>query len=286
MPLEDFPYEVDTPYSATVCSVDAAQFARVIRAVAPMVSTDESRPELCGVNVELSAEGELTLTGTNGHILATETIGKVRAVVRPGPCSVIVPPKPLLSFFGCKPTGEFELTFWPMPDDPNHVAMRFLEISQGSRVLRMRVLDGPYPEYRCVIPQGSADVAARLEVDAVALGEAVASVLPATDPRTRQVLLETVAHVNGNTMLQLTAESKDNGKAVAEVPIVRNGDREDIRCGVNGVYLALIAKAAGSGSLELEYRSAAAGQVWRAGDLLAILMPLRLLVEADHKEAV
>lgn len=295
---DDFPGNVEAPGTATVCSIDAADFARVFRAVAPMVSTDNTRLELCGVNVELTDEGKLTLTGTNGHLLATETLHNFHSPAGPRPCSAIVSPKAILSFFDRKPEGDYELTFWPVPlTDAEYTAhrkqhgkgpesvTRFFEIALGSRVLRVRVMEGPFPDYRRVIPNGEADVTARLEVDAVALGEAVAGVLPASEPTTRQVILETVPHVNGKTTLLLTAESADNGKAQAAVAILRNGEREGIRCGVNGSYMALICKAAGGSSLELEYRSAVAAQLWRAGDYLALLMPLRLPVEADRTEA-
>ena len=70
-------------------TVDAAELAAAIAAVAPFVSNDENRPALCGVHIGAVGRSRLAVSGTDSFHLASVTIsaahtnGGVDAVISP-----------------------------------------------------------------------------------------------------------------------------------------------------------------------------------------------------------
>lgn len=224
------------------------------------VSTDLTRPALCGVLWELK-KGTFTMVATDGHRLSKVVLnGDFEDL---GSKNFIVSPK-ALNLLRSLADGKESLGI-SLAD--NHITFDLVD-----SVVYSRLLEGPFPDYRQVIPKGNQKdlVVNREEFTSACKRVAIlASVI------THQVKIAV-----GNDSLTISVNTPDVGEAVEEVHCAFKGENMDI--GYNARYLLDILKTMETDDVSfLLDRSDNAGVLVPVGgsadiDYQCLLMPLRL----------
>lgn len=259
-----------------VCSIDPDALRYALRHTAAAASDDETRPELCGVLLErvgIRGRGPcLRLTATNGHRLHWVDVDAV----------------------GFEPGQDAPLTLALLPERFCHklsvgkvlssdaVTVRasasFCTLVQNGASFATRLLQGPFPPYRVVIPR---DPTPRFEFDAVPSLALLESAYSASDPFTRQVRLS----ARDGAMILEAYGPEDAPRFSAALP-GQLIDGADYLAGFNAGYLVDAVRLFGMARIRLSQDSATHAAMLTpadgaAGDRAALVMPLRL-PDVDH----
>jgi DNA polymerase-3 subunit beta len=243
--------------------VDAGVLARMVRATSYAVSRDETRPALLGILWELKPTS-LAMVATDAHRLTRIerkmdwTVTEVRSVIADTPG--------LLQFVRlAEGVGTARVKF-----GDNQISFRL-----GETVLHIRLLEGPFPDYTAVIPQANN---LQMIVDREALNTAARRVSITADRVTSQIRLGVEAG-----RLELSASGTDGSRTEDEMPVQFDGEAMEI--GFNYAYLLDVLKNVGADTLRFSLRDSQSAALVRPegdspdGDLLCLLMPLRLTSE-------
>jgi DNA polymerase-3 subunit beta len=148
-----------------------------------------------------------------------------------------------------------------------------LSFRLGDTDLHTRLLDGPFPDYTAVIPKSNDR---HMTVDREAFMAAVRRVSITADRVTSQIRLGVE-----NGRLELSATGTDGSRAEDELPVSFDGEPMEI--GFNYNYLLDALKNIGTDSVQVAMKDAQSAAIVTpvdddegAGDLLCLLMPLRL----------
>ncbi len=261
IPAEEFPtLPKSDPENAF--PVDADRVARMVDKVSFCTSKDETRPSLNGAYWEFEKDGT-TMTATDGHRLATFT-SKGDFAKLAGK-NMIVPPKALshtVRIIGAEAEGTVKVAV-----ADNHVAF-FV----GTTTINSRLLEGPFPNYRQVIPK---DNDKELIADREALASAVRRVAVLADALTHQVRLAL-----GKKKIELVVSTPDVGEAREEVVAAFNAEKMEV--GYNANYLLDVLKHIDSDEVRFLLGTAVGAAVVSGvdtgddEDYTCLLMPLRL----------
>lgn len=229
------------------------------------VSRDESRPALMGILWEIAGDG-LTMVATDAHRLARSR--RKLDWDQPHARQLIVDTGGLRQLARVVAQngedGEVEIFLGDSQ----------LSFRAGATVLHTRLLEGPFPDYNAVIPQGNDKLAT---IDREALAQAIRRVSITADRITNQIRLGLE-----KGRLELSARGSDGSRAEDEIAVGYDGAAMEI--GFNFVYLLDILKNMRTGTVQLSLRDAhSAALIAPAGEdgvssdaLLCLLMPLRL----------
>jgi len=154
LPAEEFP-RVGEPEGSKV-SVEAGPFAEALRQVIPAASKDDARPILTGVLLAATATG-LRLVATDSYRLAVRDLAGV-GLLNEGQ-KVLVSAKGLNEVQRVFGSGEITVT----------LGEREVGFSSEDRSVVTRLIDGDFPNYEQLIPNGYPN---RLTVAREALEEA------------------------------------------------------------------------------------------------------------------
>jgi DNA polymerase-3 subunit beta len=241
--------------------LDAQTLDAAIGQTAVAASTDEARPVLTGVLLQLEGEG-VTLAATDGHRLA------VRKLQRQGDgeavsTSVIVPARHLAevarAITAARPTVEVTLSA-----SRNHIffTMRDVEVSS-------RLIEGVYPNYAQVIPS----------TQSTTVTLPAASLLRET--RTASILAKDAANVvrlaTGEGTLTLHAQTAEVGDDEAPLPATVTG--EGVQIAFNARYVLDALGVIDSEEVALGFNGPLSPGVIRPvgrDDYLYIVMPVRV----------
>ena len=224
LPKEDFPVMASSEYEANF-SAPAPVLRRLFDKSKFAISTEETRYYLNGVymHTAIGSDGTQVLrcVATDGHRLARidaelpENAGNL-----PG---VIVPRKTV---------NELRKL---LDDDDMQIAVSVSEtkvrFATPDITLTSKVIDGTFPDYTRVIPQGNTR---RMEVDASDFAKAVDRVATVSSERSRAVKLAL-----DEDRLVLSVNAPDSGAAEEELAVAY-GD-ETLEIGFNAKYLTEIA---------------------------------------------
>ncbi len=261
LPCEDFPViaEGDLP---TQFSVGAAELKRLIDKTRFAISTEETRYYLNGIYIHhADHEGVAMLraVATDGHRLArVDTPLPDGAADMPG---IIVPRKAINELRKLVDDTE----------EPVAVALSDTKIrfSFGHTVLTTKLIDGTFPDYARVIPEGNDKV---LEADNKVLSEAVDRVSTISTEKSRAIKLEV-----SDGKLTLSATSPESGSAVEELPVSYHG--ESVEIGFNSRYLLDIAGQVEGDIARFTMSDAVSPTIVEDGSdaaSLFVLMPMRV----------
>lgn len=155
LPKEEFPALPEVRRDGGI-ALEKARFRDMIRKTLFAVSSDQTRYTLNGILFQVGKE-DARMVATDGHRLALAKVprgevkgdGSLEALGRDG---ILIPKKAM---------GEvLKVT----RDDGGEVQLRFSEnqvvIEQGRTVLMARLIEGQFPNYDQVVPQGAGRVAA------------------------------------------------------------------------------------------------------------------------------
>ncbi len=221
MPEEDFP-SLPTVDSDSVLSVKQEQFKTMIRQVGFATSTDDNRPIFTGILMEIE-QGNMKLVATDTHRLAYR-IGQIDKAQESMEKSVIIPGKTLNELNKIM-TGEGEDLKIAFGD--NQVVFEMPGIRFVSRLI-----EGQFPNYRQVIPQGCKT---KIKVKTKDLLESAerASLLAKDGSNVIKFNIE-------EEYMMISSNSPDIGKIEEQVPIVMEGEKTQIA--FNSKYLIDVIK--------------------------------------------
>lgn len=211
----DFPKlaEIETPSSF---EMDAESLNRAIGKTIFAVGTDELRPVMRGVLVQLESNG-ITFVATDAHKLVRYKRSDAKSK-KAG--SYIIPRKPLTLLKNILPsTGKVKVEY-------NNTNVSF---SFGNMHLVSRLVDGKYPNYDAVIPKENPN---KLIVDREAFLNSIRRVSIFSNKTTHQVRLK----VKGSE-LNISAEDPDFSNEAIE-RLTCNYKGEDMEIGFNSKFLA------------------------------------------------
>ncbi|MCH2067166.1 DNA polymerase III subunit beta [Shimia sp.] len=261
LPREDFPVMASSEYSSNF-SAPAPALRRLFDKSKFAISTEETRYYLNGVYMHV-ADGEdgkaLRAVATDGHRLARiDTDLPAGATDMPG---VIVPRKTV---------GELRKL---LDDDDMEIAVSVSEtkvrFATPNITLTSKVIDGTFPDYTRVIPQGNTR---KLEVDAAEFAKAVDRVATVSSERSRAVKLQL-----DEDRLVLSVNSPDSGAAEEELVVAYNDERLEI--GFNAKYLLEIASQVDRENAVFMFNSAGDPTLMREGgdtSAVYVVMPMRV----------
>jgi DNA polymerase-3 subunit beta len=226
MPAEDFP-DLPLVQSGTPIRLEADALVKGLRATLFASSGDEAKQLLTGVHLRLDSEG-LECAATDGHRLAVlrlahGTTDDSRSDTEGEPFAVTVPARSL---------RELErLLSGRHSDEPLSL---FCERGQvvflwADQVLTSRSLDGTYPNYRQLIPEG---FNRRIGLDRRALVSALERVAVLADQHNNVVKLSADA-VTGKVLIQADAQDVGSGSEAVAAEI----EGEAIQIAFNVRYL-------------------------------------------------
>lgn len=270
MAVEDFPaLPAPSPEAATAV-LKADDFARTVAQVARAASNDDARPVLTGVSLQATA-GSLTAAATDSYRLAVRTVpwdqgADMTALV---PRRALVEAQRAAEALG----SEVRLIL-----EPAQVTFAF-----GDRRLTTRLLEGKFPDYGQLIPDGHER---RLEVDRADLLEVVKRVAVVGADGGSTVTPVTL-HLSADTV-RVTAGTGEVGQAEESLPGVFEG--EDLQIAFNPRYLTDGLDVAATERIVLYFRDELKPAVLRpapavapdegapavGADFLYLLMPVRL----------
>jgi len=261
IPTEEFP-TLPKSDPASAFSIDASVLGSMVEKVSFCTSKDETRPSLNGAFWEFSADG-MGMTATDGHRLATFRVkGKYKPLAGK---SMIVPPKALsqvVRTISSEDEAEVKVSV-----KDNHVAF-FI----GSTTINSRLLEGPFPNYKQVIPS---DNDKELLVERSALVAAVRRVAILADAMTHQVRLTLTKN-----KVQLSVSTPDVGEAKEELAGTFNSDKFEV--GYNANYVLEVLKHIEGEDVLFLLGSPVGAAVVKAAEeseeeeYMCLLMPLRL----------
>jgi DNA polymerase-3 subunit beta len=261
LPKGDFPTigEVDLPHAFRLAStelrnlVDRTRFA---------ISTEETRYYLNGIYVHATESAGvpcLRAVATDGHRLARFEMPLPDGAS--GVPGVIVPRKAVAELR--KLIDETEDSISVSLSDTQ------IRFAFDSTVLTSKLIDGTFPDYERVIPEGNDKV---VEVDCRIFAQAVDRVSTISSEKSRAVKL-----VIENGGITLSASSPENGTATEEIEISYSGP--SIEIGFNSRYLLDIATQIEGEAAEITLADAASPTIVRDRadpSALYVLMPMRV----------
>jgi DNA polymerase III subunit beta len=260
---EEFP-KVTEKMSDKGFVVAAATLNKMIQRVLHASSRDLSRLALTGVLWEFE-KAKFAMVATDGHRLArSERNEKVPAGELK---EVIVPSKALEQLQRLTPDdGDIRVSVNPS----------YIMFDLGSTFVHSRLLEGPFPNYRPVIPAATKN---KLLVDRDSLTQATRRVGILANALTHQIKLKLASEA-----LTLSVSTPDLGEATEEVggeSYSYNGP-PDIQIGFNANYLLDILKSVDTAQVEFAIDKPETAAVVRpvgeeeSEKFFCLLMPLRL----------
>jgi len=262
LPAEDFPvmsegdmtHNFSLPAQECLSLIEKSRFA---------MSTEETRYYLNGVYLHVSESEDkgvmLKAVATDGHRLARiETALPAGATGMPG---IIIPRKTVneLKKLIEEQSEEVEISL-------SETKIRF---AFGNAVLLSKLVDGTFPDYARVIPDGNNKI---MEVDAKLLNQAVDRVSTISTGKTRGIKFALSAG-----KLNLSAQSPESGFAEEEIDVTYSADSFEI--GFNSRYvLEMLAQLEGDSAQFLFSDQNSPVLVTDPSDVrsLYVIMPMRV----------
>jgi DNA polymerase III subunit beta len=261
LPREDFPVMASSEY-ATNFAAPAAVLRRLFDKAKFAISTEETRYYLNGIYMHV-AQGEggkvLRCVATDGHRLA-----RIDAPLPPGAegmAGVIVPRKTVGEMRKLLEVDDMQIAV-----SVSETKVRF---ATPDITLTSKVIDGTFPDYTRVIPQGNTR---RLEVDASEFARAVDRVATVSSERSRAVKLSL-----DEDRLILSVNAPDSGAAEEELAVAYADDKLEI--GFNAKYLLEIASQVDRENAVFLFNSSGDPTLMREGDDMSavyVVMPMRV----------
>ena len=211
LPIEDFPEMASAQYDAEF-TVPAFELHRVFDLTVKSMSTEETRYYLNGTYLHRH-EGKLRGVSTDGHRLA-----QIDGPAVPDIPSVIVPAKTVAEVLKLLDAGDAVVS----------VSDTKIRFEVGSAVIVSRVIDGTFPDYTRVIPNGNSIHVVAAAADIKAAADRVATV---ADNRSNVVKM----HI-ANDEMRLSVHAANGSTAEDVVEVQYDGAPFEI--GFNGKYLA------------------------------------------------
>ncbi|MCW9001771.1 MAG: DNA polymerase III subunit beta, partial [Rhodospirillales bacterium] len=261
LPASDF-QTMSSDDGATSFSLDAKDLARLIDKTRFAISTEETRYYLNGIYLHAAEDGGVNVlraVATDGHRLASVQVPLPSGAE--GMPGVIVPRKTVseLRKLIDEEAGDIAISL-------SETKIRF---AFGGAVLTSKLIDGTFPDYQRVIPEGNDK---NLEVPRKQIQDAVDRVSAISTEKSRAVKM---ALSSGG--LVLSASSAENGTAIEELEVPYEGG--DLEIGFNSRYLLDIIQQMEGDTARFTMADGASPTIVRDtsdASALYVLMPMRV----------
>jgi DNA polymerase-3 subunit beta len=261
LPEADFP-DITTGEFPTRFTLPAAALKTLIERTQFAISTEETRYYLNGIYLHamtVAGAPMLRAVATDGHRLAQAQFDAPEGAAHM--TGVIVPRKTV---------GEIlKLVEDPEATAEVEVSDTKIRLTIGAVVLTSKLIDGTFPDYQRVIPQGNDKV---LKVDRAEFREAVDRVSTIASERGRAVKLGL-----SDGRMVLTVNNPDSGSATEEIGVDYGADALEI--GFNARYLMDVADQLHPGLAEFRFADPGSPTLIQEDgnkDALYVLMPMRV----------
>jgi DNA polymerase-3 subunit beta len=266
LPESDFP-DLTTGEFPTRFSLPAATLKKLIDRTQFAISTEETRYYLNGIYLHAVTVGKkpmLRAVATDGHRLAQAQVEAPAGAEKM--TGVIVPRKAVGEIQKLVEGGEGDVD---VELSDTKIRVTIPAAGGGGVVLTSKLIDGTFPDYGRVIPQGNDKI---LKVDRGEFADAVDRVSTISSERGRAVKL---ALTEGK--MTLSVNNPDSGSATEELGVDYGAD--DIEIGFNSRYLLDVAGQLETGTAEFRFADPGSPTLILddgATDALYVLMPMRV----------
>lgn len=260
---EEFP-KIQEGVEGIRIHIEGNYLKRMVSTTSFAVSSDETRPALGGVLWKITGK-DTRMVSTDGHRLALLELNDVIGGDGEIDVEVIVPPKALSQI--TRLIGEGKNLREVL------VGEKYIQAEMGDTVLLTRLIDGPYPNYKLVMPK---DNDKKLVVERDILEAAVSRVSILSNTQTHQVRFDLE-----ESSAQLSAISPDLGAEAREhIEVMYDGS--PMTLAYNASYLLEVLRHIRRGEIEITLKTPVSAGLLRpveqeeGEDLTFLLMPLRL----------
>lgn len=295
LPAEEFPTFPDKVIHNRL-EIPHALLKELVTHEVACVSTEESRPILNGVLIEIpEGDQRVCVIATNGHRLSLLETG-LRFANRALPpkqngygrvAEYIVPPY-VFSIAAAIFAKTATISFMPLVSPEERDAARTADrepqldhavLTDGVTVLYTRLIEGPYPNYRQVIPR---DNPLRVRVRSERFLELLTGALQVAHRETARVRFALVPNLDNPRLstLTLSAQQPDVGEFRDSMEVGYTGERSPIEIGFNGNYVTQLVRALDAEEVEFTFSQperAATIQNPEHPQRVQLVMPLRLV---------
>jgi DNA polymerase-3 subunit beta len=267
LPESDFP-DLTTGEFPTTFALAAATIKKLIDRTQFAISTEETRYYLNGIYlhvVTVDKKPMLRAVATDGHRLAQAQVDAPAGAEKM--IGVIVPRKAVGEIQKLVEGGDGDVDI-EISDTKIRVTIP-ASGGGGDVVLTSKLIDGTFPDYVRVIPQGNDKI---LKVDRGEFSDAVDRVSTISSERGRAVKM---ALTEGK--MTLSVNNPDSGSATEELGVDYGSD--DIEIGFNARYLLDVAGQLETGTAEFRFADPGSPTLILddgAADALYVLMPMRV----------
>lgn len=256
--LPDATDHADAP---EMSALPAATLLQLIDRTLFCVSNDENRHNLGGIFCEVFEAKTLRMVSTDGHRLALGEATLENGVQLPEG-GVLVPKKGFI---------EARRILADMPDAVVHLGFtrHSAQLRAGPVTLFLRLIEGQFPNYRQVIPQGANKKA---QIGRLEFADALKRVSLLSQGRAHGVRMTLTADT-----LTLVAEDPEHGDAQETLPMTYTG--EDLTIGFNARYILDALALMGEPEVVFEMSDdLSPGVIRPAGNpsFTAVVMPMRI----------
>lgn len=265
LPASDFPTMAACTFQHEF-RIEAHVLRHMLETVAFAISTEETRYYLNGVHWHVDEAGDaprLVSVATDGHRLATTSCPLPEGAA--GMPGIIIPRKTVDIITRILP----EQAGVRIGVSDSKIRIR-VEDGDGAVSLVSKLIDGTFPDYRRVVPQGNPH---HFPIDRAALAAAIGRVTTIASERGHGVKF---TFADGE--LKLTSRSPDTGDA-EETLSLSGGPGDLVEIGFNGRYCLDLLNTAVSDAVTFELGDAGAPALVRPGEggpVSFVLMPMRI----------
>ena len=254
---EDFPGFPKVETSSSI-EIPFAQFVNMVKKVSKVVSRDESRIVLTGILVAVE-DGKLRMVATDSYRLALTEVDA---------------PQEDAQDFSAVISGTFmnEVASLPPTDDPVKIALsdNQIVINCGNTVFINRRIEGNYPNYKQLLPDGFNSRAV------VSLSDLTASVKRAALLSSASAPIKFDLNIASQT-LQITVTSPDVGSV--QETLVCEIEGEDVEIAFNSAYVTEGLTSVKGDKVAFEVQSSLKPGIFKAlepENFLYLIMPVRI----------
>jgi DNA polymerase III subunit beta len=268
MKAEDYPKPMASDEDVDQFSLPAARFTRMVDQVSPAASTDEARPVLTAVSLEMG-DGKVAAAATDSYRLASKSFevdGVEQQMAALVPASVL---SDIAKTVSDTETSEVEVS----------LGQSLAKFVMGDYTVTTTLTEGSYPEWRKLMPADD-DYESLLKVERAPLIDALGRVSVVAATMTNVPVMVSVAD-DGTVTVAVNAQETGSGDDTVPGELVEGGGFE---VAYNPNFLIQALNTTGSQFVSIAFRDSLKPALMRPvadddeeqEDLRLLLMPMRV----------